>query len=175
MESLLRKLGLKRNIKIKLKTSKQDFVKKLSENIDEKSLSLFSSTFEMFSFSKNKFKGKIENDTFELMKRRTFFNSTNSTTIAKGKFWEEEECLIIEVDINGFHPIYMLFVGFVLVIYMIIFTTTLSSFSKESLIIIPFMFLHSLFMIGIPVFIIYKSVSRLENDLEREFVYIINK
>ena len=59
MEEFLRKIKLIDSFSISLNTNKNDFVFALRKNIDEDDIdSIFSSAFEIFSSSKNIFKGK---------------------------------------------------------------------------------------------------------------------
>ena len=76
MNDYLKKIKLAQEINIELQISKSDFTKKFRENVDESDLGF--EPFEVFTSSKNEYKGNIENNRFELKKRRKLFVFFNS-------------------------------------------------------------------------------------------------
>jgi preprotein translocase subunit YajC len=40
---------------------------------------------------------------------------------------------------------------------------------------IPFIFIHAVFMFGIPYFMMRRSARKMKHDLEREFFYLTKK
>ena len=73
MKTFLEKIKLIQYTSIELNTEKNDFVRKLRQNIDESDLSWGSSMFEAFSSSKNDYKGTVNFNGFKLRKRQRMF------------------------------------------------------------------------------------------------------
>ena len=81
MNEFLKKIGLFDSFRLELPMDKSDFVKTSIKNLDESGLGLF----EEFSSSKKAYRGTVENDGFELKRKRKFMTMTTSPSI-RGKF-----------------------------------------------------------------------------------------
>jgi hypothetical protein len=174
MNNFLRKINLIKDINIELQISKIDFTKKFRENVDESNLGF--EPFEVFTSSKNEYKGTIENNGFELKKRRKLFDTSHSFAKATGKFTQETDKLIIKTEVNGFQRKMIFFLGFFLLFYAIFFSVFLfTDTGGATFFVFPFLVLHMTFMLGIPYFIMRRSVNRMTYDLERDFHYWVTK
>lgn len=174
MNTFLRKINLIKDINIELQISKIDFTKKFRENVDESNLGF--EPFEVFTSSKNEYKGTIENNGFELKKRRKIFDTNYSFAKATGQFVQETDQLIIKTEISGFQKKMLVFLGFFLLFYIIMFSSFLfSDTGSAPLFVLPFLIFHMAFMLGIPYFVMRRSVKRMVYDLERDFHYWATK
>ena len=102
MEDFLRKMKLVDDLSITLKVNKSHFIAAFRGNVDESDLDgVFSGAFDAFSSSKNLYRGEVNSQNFRIRKKRTFFNNYASLPIAKGRFIQREDNLVIETKING--------------------------------------------------------------------------
>ncbi|MGH2666998.1 hypothetical protein [Flavobacterium sp.] len=174
MSDFLRKIKLLDNITIELDSTKNDFIRGFQKNVDESDLNLIDSFFEALTFSKNEYKGTVDNSVFKLRRRRKIFDNSRSFAVAEGTMKEKEGKLVLETDIKGFHSSMKFFYVFLFVIYLVFLTTIILTFlfneeAEAPLFIFPIFFIHALLMLGIPYFIMRRSVSRMKYELERDF------
>ena len=95
---------------------KQDvFFANFRSIVDEGSVSIFSSPFEVFSSSGNEYKGEVSYDRFKIRRKRKFYDTNMNFAVAKGSLRQEREKLIIETEINGFSEAMIPFYLFVLI------------------------------------------------------------
>jgi hypothetical protein len=174
MNDYLKKINLAQEINIELQISKSDFTKKFRENVDESNLGF--EPFEVFTSSKNEYKGNIENNRFELKKRRKLFDTNYSFAKATGIFVQETDKLIIKTLISGFQKKMLFFVGFLVFFYAIFLSSIfLADDNAPKFFILPFLLFHAALMLGIPYFMMRRSVKRMIYDLERDFHYWVTK
>ena len=172
MKEFLKRLKLIDYLTIALPTNKTDFVNRLYEVTDIGSTGMFSDTFDIFSSSKNEFKGQVDTDGFKLKRRKRFFDTNMNFAVANGTFSETNGQLIIETEVNGFNNFFIVFYVFLIIFYSIFIFGFWGSDNKGSFIAIPFILLHGTFMFVIPYFMMRRSVKRLKYELEREFFYL---
>lgn len=175
MKEFLKRLKLIDYLTLTLPTEKTEFVNRLSEITDFGSSGMFSDAFDVFSSSKNEFKGQVDLNGFKLKRRRRFFDSNMNFTTANGTFKESNNQLTIETELNGFNNFFYIFYGFLILFYSIFIFSLLVNDNNIGFIAIPFLLLHGAFMFALPYFIIRRSVKRLKYDLEREFFYLTKK
>ncbi|MBT1696672.1 hypothetical protein KK083_07295 [Fulvivirgaceae bacterium PWU4] len=174
MKSLLERLKLVDYLTTEISIDKREFVEKLKKNIDQGDTGTFFSAFEAFSSSKNEYKGTVTPDSFKLRRRRKMFDMNRSLAIAEGTFRQKENLLVIEATISGFRSIFIPFIVLLLLLYV----TAAVSFSLYNTagtlmwFMFPFMLVHASLMLGIPYFVMRRSVSRMKYELERDFYYI---
>lgn len=174
MNTYLKKLDLIQEIEIELLISKSDFTRKFRENVDESDLGF--EPFEVFTSSKNEYKGNIENTGFALKKRRKLFDSNYSFAKATGTLVQETDKLIAKTEISVFQKKMLFFVGFLLFFYAIFLSSIfLSDDNFPKFFILPFLLFHAALMLGIPYFMMKRSVKRMAYDLERDFHYWVTK
>ncbi|MDB5209122.1 MAG: uncharacterized protein JWR72_4197 [Flavisolibacter sp.] len=172
MKEFLRRLKLIDYLTTTLPISKPNFVNRLQEITDIGRIGMFSDTFDVFSSSKNEFKGHVDLNGFKLKRRRRFFDTNMNFAIASGTFTEANGQLTVETEVNGFKSFFILFYVFLIIFYSIFIFGFWGSSNKESFIAIPFILLHGTFMFALPYFMMRRSVKRLKYELEREFFYL---
>lgn len=174
MKAFLKKIKLIENFSTELIIEKNDFIKKFQQHVDESEFGLFSDLRDLFSSSKNEFKGNVGLDAFKIKKRKRFFDS-NLPLSAEGIYRQKGENLVIEAEIKGQPNAIIPFVAICLIFYTIAFFVILLSDNMDwrlAAVVVPFLFIHAAFMLGIPYYMMRKSVKRLKHDLERELYYI---
>lgn len=173
MTNFSRQINLFKDLNFTLNISKTDFIQKFRENVDQSNLSF--DPFEAFQSSSNHYKGNIYNNNFELEKRKRFFDTNYSFAKATGILTEENEQLDIKIEINGFRKRMILFFGFLCVFYLIFIAGSFFADDNIPFFILPFLLIHMSLMLGVPYFLIKRSVSRMAYDLERDFHYWVIK
>jgi len=171
MNDFLRKIHLVKDISIQLPVSKIDFIQKFRNHVDESDLGFV--PFEALQSSRNEYKGNISNNYFELKKRRKLFDTNYSFAKVSGTFKEDNNQLNISAEINGFRKRMLVFLGIALLFYSIFLFSSifLSENNAITFFILPFLLFHMSLMLGIPYFIVRRSVKRMIYDLERELHY----
>jgi len=155
-----------------LQTSKVEFINRLNEITDRGNTGIMSDIFDIFSSSKNEFKGQINFDSFKIKRKRRFFDTNMNIAVANGFFIEDNEQLIIETEIKGFSNFFTIFYIFVFIFYLVSILAFMFNDTEKLFIVIPFILFHGTLMCAIPYFIIRRSVKRLKYELEREFFYL---
>ena len=176
MNNFLRKINLIEDVQFELQTSKTDFIRKFKQNVENSDLGFnFFEGFEAFSSNKQEYKGYINDRKFEIQKRRKLFEPNQTFAIARGTFNEMNDKLNFKIEINAFRKIMFLFLGFILVFYGGFLSFFIFGDAETPFFILPFLLVHSLFMIGIPYFLMRRSVKKMQYDLERDFHYWLVK
>ncbi|MTB50696.1 hypothetical protein [Lewinella sp. W8] len=175
MKDLLEKLHLLQYQTIRLNLPKTVFVSRLREQVDEGSIGIFSDSFDVFSSSKNEYKGHVDLRGFRIKRRKRLFDFNMNLAIASGTYREEGEQLIIDTEINGFSGVMIPFYIFVALFYVIFIAIFLGAGEMDGampVFVLPFILLHALFMFGLPYLLMRGSVSRMQRELEREFFFL---
>ena len=178
INKLFKKLKLTEYLTTELEIQKNEFVNKLRENVDEGDTGFFSDSFDMFSSSKNEYKGNVGFEGFKIKRRRRFFDMNMNFAIAKGKFIQRDNLLIIETEIKGFHGMMIPTLIILIFIYSFFIGAFLMSDNiegNEDGFAIPFLIFHAVFMLGIPYLVMRRSINRMKHDLERELYYMTKK
>ncbi|PHN01526.1 hypothetical protein [Flavilitoribacter nigricans] len=174
MKDLLKNLGLLVDHQMQLPVDKTRFVGILRENVDDGG-----SLFDVFSSSKNVFKGYVDLGGFELKKRRKLFGRRHNLTKATGTFSQFGDTLQVDTEINGFHWSMAVFYVFVFLFYAVFlgaFFFTDSFDNSDTPPFLPIFFLlHAAIMIAIPYFLMKSGVKQMKHDLEREFFYLLQQ
>lgn len=163
------------NLTTELNIQKNEFVKTFKEHVDEGSTGFMSDTLDVFSSSKNEFKGHVGLDQFKIKRRRRFFDMNMNLAVAKGTFIQRENSLVIETEIKGFSGVMIPFYVFALIFYSIFIVTFSFADNIEGNgagFALPFIIIHAAFMFGIPYFMMRRSTKRMAHELEREFFYM---
>ncbi len=175
MKDFLKQLKLIDYLNTELEIDKHDFINRLKANVDEGDTGMFSEAFDVFSYSKNEYKGHVGLDEFKIKRRRKFFDMNMNLAIAKGIYKQQDNNLIIYTEINGFTGMMIPFYVFLIVFYLIFiigFSTSENVGGNMDFFGLPFIIIHAAFMFGIPYFMMRRSVSRMKHELEREFYYM---
>lgn len=174
MHDFLEKIHLILHKQIRLPIDKSEFIKKFKQNVDEGSVGAFSGIFEAFSASKNRYKGNITQNTFEMRKKRTFFDRTGYLVRISGSLKQQNDQLIIDAEIKGFNNFLILFYIIVTLFYIFFTFMFISSFTETHFPII-FVFIHAVLVYSIPYFFTRKGIQNTAIDFERELFFIIRE
>lgn len=173
MKDFLRKLKLSDELTVKLQISKHDFVSKLNEQVDYGSTNIMSGIFEAFSSSDNDFVGTVNQHEFQLRRRKRFFEYNSNFAIAKGFYEQQGETLLVHSKIIGFHNIMIVFYVFIIMIYGIFAISIMTMGDGAGIgLFLPFLIIHATFMLGIPYFVMRRSVKKMKRELEKEFYFM---
>jgi hypothetical protein len=173
MNKLLTKLKLVDYHEFTLPVDKNHLVNKLKANVDRGSTSNFLSGLEMFSSSKNEYKGEVLADSFHLRKRPKMFDMNSMTSAkAKGILNEVANGTQVNLEINGFTGQFKPFLILVPIIYIIFIIAFLSSDTFPAFGLV-FILVHGVFMLGMPYMFMRRSISRLKYDIERDMYYMV--
>ena len=178
MKEFLKKIKLIEHLKTDIEIQKTEFVSKFRQQGDEGSTGIFSDTFDVFSSSKNEYKGQVGYEGFKIKRRRKFFDMNMNLAVASGTYRQNNEKLIIETEINGFSGMMIPFYLFAIVFYSIFIGAFFMADNIEGNgdgFALPFIFIHAAFMFGIPYFMMRRSTKRMKHELEREFYYMTKK
>jgi hypothetical protein len=172
MNNILRKIGLLDSMKVELEIDKKEFVKILKANVDENK----SDFLDVFSSSKNNYKGVVSYDSFEIKRKHRLFDMNMNFAKVMGKFKQKENNLLIDMNINAFQGKMMVMFIFMLLFYTIFiigFSFAENVDGNAAGIALPFIFIHALFMFGIPYLMSRRSVSRMKYEIERDLYFML--
>jgi hypothetical protein len=169
MKDTLRRLKLAKDFTITVPISRDAFVQKLSAITEHGGTGTFS--FEALSAGRYEYKGEVNDSGFSIRRKQKFFDTSANMAIAKGAYTEGNEGLIVQGEANAFRGFYIFFMGIAVVFYLSI-TAVIINKGGETLIALPFLWLHGAFMFCIPFFMMRRSVDRMIYELEREFFYL---
>jgi hypothetical protein len=178
MNEFLRKLKLIDHFTVELEVERYFFVDRLMSVVDPGDTGTLFSSFEGFSSNKKEYKGKVSDNGFEIRRRKKLFDMNMGSAIAKGKWRQKDNNLVIETEVNSFNNFFILFFVILIVIYgfgaiALLFSENSEGGSKMiALMGLPFLLLHAAFMFGIPYMVMRNSTSRMKYDLTREFHYL---
>ena len=176
MKNFLRRIKLLDDLTVELDISKNDFVSSFRKEVDEGTTDgIFSNSFDIFSSSKNVYKGHVGYEDFKISKKRKLFASNMISAVASGKYNELRNRLVISTEINRFKGIMIPFYILTIVFYSIFLTSFLMADSiggNAAEFAIPFIFIHAAFMLGLPCIMMRNSVKKSKHELEREFHFI---
>jgi hypothetical protein len=172
MKNLLERLQLIDFFVMEIEAEKSTFVKRFKENVDEGSTGLMFSSFEIFNSGKNEYKGLVNYDGFKIRRKKKLFDMNVNMAIAQGTYRQKDNLLVIETEVNGFHPMLIAFFVVVFMFYLVFFFGFFFSDPQLPWFFIPFIILHAAFMFGLPYLLIRRSIKRMKYELEREFFYM---
>lgn len=178
MKDFLKKIKLIEYLTIELDIQKNEFISTLKESVDEGSTGFMSDSFDVFSSSKNEYKGHVGFENFKIKRRKRFFDTYVNLAVAKGTYRQKENTLIIDTEISGFNGMMIPFYIFILIFYSIFVIAFLFADNIEGaspVLTLLFILIHASFMFGLPYFIMRRSMKRMKHELEREFFYMTKK
>ena len=175
MKEFLKKIGLIDRLSINLNIDKREFGHALKDNVEEGNIGWFSDFWDAFWPGKKEYKGHVGFDSFEIKRKRRFFEINTMNATVKGRYRQDNDELVVDAEINGFTDRMVLFL--IVAISFYFFFAGIIIFSGEPPgevlpILFPALFIHFLFMLGIPYFMARRSVKRLKYDLERELYFL---
>ncbi|WP_420573207.1 hypothetical protein [Kordia sp.] len=172
MNDFLERIQLIKKKEMKLPVSKSEFVNKLRENIDEGNIGAFSGAFEAFSSSKNNYKGTISHDTFEIRRRKELFHRGANQAKVTGKFRQQGDHTIIDLEINGFHYVIIAYYIFIIIFYILFLSfsgfLTVDIFSM-------FIVIHGALMFCLPYIFLRKQTKNTAAEIEKELYFMMRK
>ena len=175
MKEFLQKIKLIDHLTTELEIQKSDFLSNFKSCVGEGNISYFSGAFDVFSSSKNEYKGHVGYDSFKIRRRRKFFDMNMNFAIAKGKYIQKGTTLIINTEINSFSGMMIPFYISIIIFYTIFAVAFFSAdnmIDGDQLYFGGFIIVHACFMFGIPYFMMRRSTQRLKHELEREFYFM---
>jgi len=178
VKEFLKKIRLIDYLVIDLDITKNEFITKLKENVDEGSTGFMSDSFDMFSSSKNEYKGHVGFENFKIKRRKRLFDTTMNLAVASGTYRQKDNLLIINTEINGFSGMMIPLYIFILIFYSIFIVMFLFSDSIGGGGIVPALFftaVHASLMLGLPYFMMRRSIKNMKRELDRDFYYLTRK
>lgn len=177
MNTFLRKIKLLDTLTVELEIDKNSFVSKLKEQVDKGSTGMLSDTFDVFSSSKNEYKGHVDHNGFKIKRRKRLFDMNMNVAVAEGTFSQKYETLVIKTEINSFHNMMYVFLVFIFLFYGLFIGSIFWAEGGDSLpyFVLPILLIHGLLMIGIPYLLMRRSTKKMKRELEREFFYLTKK
>lgn len=176
MKSLLKKLRLIEDFNTELNISKSQFNDNLGKIVEKGSSNFISDFFDLFSRNDKQYKGFVDYSHFEITRKKRLFDMGFSFPKVKGKTEQSGDILVITTEINGFKGIMFFFLLFILLIYFLVIVAMFFSDTPDNngevFVAISIILLHACFVLGIPYFILRRSVKRFKYDLERELFYL---
>ena len=167
MKNLIRKIHLVENLKIKLEIDETEFIKKLESQVDETQ----SDFLDLFSRSKNKYKGMVFQNSFELKRKKRFSDSKANYAIATGTFEQADNNLIVTLEIKAFDEDVLNFSICGLLAFTLLINCILL-FSKWEghlgIYTIPFILILDSFLLGWPYILFRGSVKRMAFELKKD-------
>jgi hypothetical protein len=129
--------------------------------------------FEIFPDGKHAYKGKVNHEGFELKRKRRHFGEQISLAKSTGKFMQVGDRLEIDIEVKAFHfmmaPYFTILSIIYLGLFVLIITGTIRGYF---LYFTPLIFIHALFMFGIPYFMMKRSIVSAKYDLERDLYFM---
>jgi hypothetical protein len=170
MENFLRKIGLIEEYSIEIPIPVDKLVVKMNEIVDEDGYEMF----EMYSSSKNFYKGTVDSYGFKIKNRLTFSNA-NSKSVVYGSFESKSESTKIDIQIIGFYLFMKIFYCLLICFWInsiLIFFTNLNKLEDLDFALLPIMILFAFFSFIIPYYMMKSGVERMKHSLERDLYYL---
>ncbi|HEY0656045.1 MAG TPA: hypothetical protein VGD65_23080 [Chryseosolibacter sp.] len=174
MRALLERLKLVDYLTTEIPIEKRVFVERLRNSVDPGGTGFLGVPLEAFRSTKNEYKGVVTDDSFKIRRRKRMFDSNLALAKAEGTFRQKDEKLIITSTITGFNNFIIPFLIFILIFYLAAIVSFAFFGPKDDFawVIFPFILVHAAFMVGIPYFVMRRSVAKLKYDLERDFFFM---
>ena len=176
MDEFLKRLKLLDHFTVELEIERHLFVDRLMSVVDPGDTGTLFASFEGFRSNKKEYKGKVGDS--EIRRRKKLFDTNMNLAIAKGKWRQSDNYLVIDTEVKTFNNFFIFFFIIGIVIYGFAVTAILFSENGDdgsnigSAIGLPFLLLHAAFMFCIPYMIMRNSTKRMKYDLTREFHYL---
>ena len=167
MKEFLKKIHVIEKMSMNLDIEKNDFISILRKKVDPRQ----SNFFDLFSSSKNVYKGIVTNEAFEIKKK--FQKKTNLAKV-KGEFSQDGNLLRIDMEITAFYGSMKFgFWGMIATILsMIILNLMLEDFYNDSFNFYLLLFLGCLPFLGFYYYLLRKYVKDMKSNIEKDFTII---
>ena len=169
MANLFERTGLVQEDEIMLDISAIEFEKVLKHNLDP----LKYRFFEVFSKSKNSYKGIVGQNRFIIQKKRSLFQLRSGLIKISGNYKEENQRTTVSIEINGWNIymvlLYLIFIIFYAFGYSLIFQNEIQKDSNINLYFAIVLSLHMVLQISAPILAKSKSVKNTKHHLSGVF------
>ncbi len=175
MSNRLDKLGLSEDLSLKYYVRQEDFIRELKKNVDIEYGNRFGDISYAFGINKTAYRGKVNEDSFLLRKKKSFFDSVSSIAVISGQITDEKNGTRVNVTICSFTMMVKL-MGICLIAFYAIAAIYLPySELIQKFGYMPFVFIlgHALIMFLIFYAILRRSVSKISENLDRDFKIMI--
>ncbi len=167
MSYFLKQLKLKDCFTFRAEMSHEVFLDRLKQNVDHGDVNFTSEAFEHFESRENNLKGIITDSTFQIKKRRGWFDIHLSKAIANGTFQQNDKGIKIEGCINSFRKRMYFYYGFLILMYL--FLLYIFYFSNAKTNFAPTAYRSGIISLAIltliPYLLMVKSTRRLKKLL----------
>ncbi len=123
MKDFLRKIKLIQDLRVQIEMNQSDFEKKLNRIVDHTNIGYVLSILDVFSSSKNLFKGQVAANNFKIRLKKQRFRMRFNIAVASSKFKQKPELLAMETEINGLKGVIVAFLLILPVFYIILFVS----------------------------------------------------
>ncbi|MEL6561556.1 MAG: hypothetical protein AAFQ94_25430 [Bacteroidota bacterium] len=176
MSAIFRKSGLIQNDELSLDIAPDVFKKVLEYNLDPTGFKFFG----VFSKSRNQYKGKVDDQSFTLIEKRSLFQLRSALIRIEGQYEGKNKQTAIFLTVNGINNhlilIYLLFIAFYCVGFSVIFRMSDSQAETNYPIYFAIaLTAHMMLQFSAPIIAKRKKVERFKNNLENTFQEMIMK
>ncbi|MBK6950583.1 MAG: hypothetical protein IPH24_00685 [Crocinitomicaceae bacterium] len=174
MSNWLDKLGLSEDLSLKYYVRHEDFVEQMQKFTDSDQ-GLFSGAFDAFSSSKVDYRGTINISEFSIRKKKRLFDSLSGIPLISGTIQNEKNGTRLLVNVCAFTGIlkYMFWLLCSIYIAAAIFLAFSGLAAKFGFMPFVFLLLHAILMFGVFYFMLRRSVSKVSENLDRDFKIMI--
>jgi hypothetical protein len=174
MIKTLEKLGLEENFSLKYYVRQADFVEQF-QRLTDSDQGLFSGAFDALSSSKKEYRGTVSNSEFSIRKKKRLFDTLSAIPLISGTILSEKNGTRLLVNVCAFTRIMKYMIWLLGFIYLVAALFLAISDLTEKFGFMPFVFLllHAMLMFGIFYFISRRSVSKVSENLDRDFKIMI--
>jgi hypothetical protein len=171
MTDFLKRIGLHDQFQITLPISKSDFLQTLLRNLDKPQAGFF----DLFSSSKNLYKGKIENDIFKIKRKRKWFTSSWRHLTVHGRMSSHHDQLNIDIEIKALSFFVIPLAIILLLFYGAAFSVMLIGDVPVTtkLMVAAFIIIHGIFMLAFPYIMLKKALANTRYELERDLFFMM--
>lgn len=174
MSATFKKSGLIQNSDLLLDISPEDFRKVLEYNLDSPGFKFFG----VFSKSRNQYKGKVNDQSFTMIEKRSLFQLRSALIRIEGTYQKHDKHTALFLTVNGINTalilIYLLFIVFYCVGYSVIFRMSESQAEANYPIYFAIaLTAHMILQVSAPIIAKRKKVERFKNNLKDTFQKMI--
>lgn len=168
--NFFKRIGLTGYVQVNFQVPAHDFASAFQKVVLPGKVDVMANMTESWKKGDEVLSGKVTPTSFLVRRRKRVTNIQNSFAYAAGSITSTNEGVKVESTILPLPAIFVLFYGFMFVIYGLFAWHFLSGNNTKDF--SPFFIFHGLFMMIVPYFALRKHVERLERDLRRELYYV---
>lgn len=175
MSGFWENLKLYQSHTIEINIEREEFVKRLKQNVSPKRGPFLFQFFDVLSPEIKTYEGVVKEESFEIRKPFNYFLINSPTALITGKLKQKEETLVIDLEVSGVINMFLLpmilFPFFCLAVIIGSFSGNLRTDSIMGV----FSLLFTLPIIVIPYLIMKQMTQLTIYDVERELFYIAKR